>query len=98
MQPKEYHYTEQSYRMSRWILLLLAMAVVMISLNMKPLISKILFGLPIVLSGILGVAGTYLILKGIHEPLTEKKVIAFTVNLAMVILILAILFSNTLYG
>jgi hypothetical protein len=84
--------------MSRWILMLLAVAFLMISLNIQPLISKILFGLPIVLSGILGIAGTYLILKGMHEPLTEKKVIALTVNLAMVVLILAILLSNTLYG
>ena len=78
--------------------MLLALAFLMISLNIQPLISKILFGLPIVLSGILGIAGTYLILKGMHEPLTEKKVIALTVNLAMVVLILAILLSNTLYG
>lgn len=84
--------------MSRWILMLLALAVVMISLNIQPLLSKILFGLPIVLSGILGVAGTYLMIRGMHEPLTEKKVIALTVNLAMVVLILAILLSNTLYG
>ena len=84
--------------MSRWILILLGLAVVMISLNIKTLISNILFGLPIVLSGILGMAGTYLIIKGMNEPLTEKKVIALTVNLAMVVLILAILLSNTLYG
>ncbi len=98
MKTEEYQYTERSYRMSRWILILLGLAVLMISLNIKPLISKILFGLPIVLSGILGFAGTYLILKGINEPLTEKKVIALTVNLAMVVLMLAILLSNTLYG
>ena len=98
MQTKEYHYTERSYRMSRWILMLLALAFLMISLNIQPLVSKILFGLPIVLSGILGMAGTYLIIKGMHEPLTEKKVIALTVNLAMVVLILALLLSNTLYG
>lgn len=84
--------------MSRWILMLLAIAALMITLNIKPLISRILFGLPIFLSGILGFAGTYMILNGIHEPLTEKKVIALTVNLAMVILILTILLSNTLYG
>ena len=98
MQPEEYQYTERSYRLSRWILILLGLAVLMISLNIKPLISRILFGLPIVLSGMLGFAGTYLILKGINEPLTEKKVIALTVNLAMVVLILAILLSNILYG
>ncbi len=78
--------------------MLLALAVVMISLNIQPLLSKILFGLPIVLSGILGLAGTYLMIKGMHEPLTEKKVVALTVNLAMVVLILAIFLSNTLYG
>lgn len=72
MQTQEYHYTERSYRMSRWILMLLALAFLMISLNIQPLISKILFGLPIVLSGILGMAGTYLIIKGMNEPLTEK--------------------------
>jgi hypothetical protein len=66
-------------------------------LNIQPLISKILFGLPIIGSGILGLTGTYFILKGIHEPLTEKKVIALTVNLTMVVLILAILLSNTFY-
>lgn len=98
MQPQEYHYTERSYRMSRWILMLLALAVVMISLNIQPFLSKILFGLPIVLSGLLGIAGTYLMIKGMHEPLTEKKVIALTVNLTMVVLILAIFLSNTLYG
>ena len=81
-----------------WILLLLALAGLMISLNMRPLLSKILFGLPIVASGLLGFAGTYFIIKGMHEPLTEKKVIALTVNLAMVILMLAILISNTIYG
>ena len=98
MESQEYHYTERSYRMSRWILMLLALAVVMISLNIQPLVSKLLFGLPILLSGILGFAGTYLILRGMHEPLTEKKVIAVTVNLAMVVLIIAIFVSNTLYG
>ena len=81
-----------------WILILLAVAGLMVSLNMQPVLSKILFGLPIVASGVLGFAGTYFIIKGMHEPLTEKKVIALTVNLAMVILMLAILVSNTIYG
>ena len=74
------NYTQRSYRVSMWILLLLALAGLMISLNMRPLLSKILFGLPIVASGLLGFAGTYFIIKGMHEPLTEKKVIALTVN------------------
>ena len=98
MQTKEFENTERSYRMSKWILGLLGLATVMISLNLEPMVSKVLFGTPIVLSGLLGVAGTYFILRGLHEPLTEKKVIALTVNLAMVILILAILLSNALYG
>jgi hypothetical protein len=37
------------------------------------------------------------VIRGLHEPLSEKKVIAITVNLAMVVLIIAILISNTLY-
>lgn len=92
------NYTDRSYKMSIWILILLGMAVVIISLNIQPVISKILFGLPIIGSGLLGLAGTYFILRGIHEPLTEKKVIALTVNLTMVVLILAILLSNTFYN
>ena len=94
---QEFNYTNRSYKMSMWILILLGVAVIIISLNIQPLISKILFGLPIIGSGILGLTGTYFILKGIHEPLTEKKVIALTVNLTMVVLILAILLSNTFY-
>ncbi len=90
--------TDRSYKMSMWILILLGVSVVIISLNIQPVLSKILFGLPIIGSGILGLAGTYFILKGIHEPLTEKKVIALTVNLTMVVLILAILLSNTFYS
>ncbi len=94
----EFQYTDRSYRMSMWILILLALAAVMISLNMQPILSKVLFGLPIVASGLLGFAGTYFMIKGIDEPLTEKKVIALTVNLAMVVLMFAILISNTIYG
>lgn len=94
---QDFNYTDRSYKMSMWILILLGIAVVVISLNIQPLISKVLFGLPIIGSGVLGLAGTYFIVKGIHEPLTEKKVIALTVNLTMVILILAILLSNTFY-
>ncbi|MDM9631623.1 hypothetical protein [Robiginitalea aurantiaca] len=95
---QDFMYTNRSYKMSMWILSLLGLAVVVISLNIQPVITKVLFGLPIIGSGILGLAGTYFILKGIHEPLTEKKVIALTVNLTMVVLILAILLSNTFYS
>ncbi len=95
---QDFMYTNRSYKMSMWILILLGLAVVVISLNIQPVITKVLFGLPIIGSGILGLAGTYFILKGIHEPLTEKKVIALTVNLTMVVLILAILLSNTFYS
>lgn len=93
----EFTYTERSYKMSKFILVLLTFAAVIIMINIHPTVSKILFGLPIVLSGILGVFGTVFMLRGMHEPLTEKKVIAITVNLAMVVLILAILLSNTLF-
>jgi hypothetical protein len=67
-------------------------------MNLGPFLHRWLLGLPIVLSGMLGLAGTYYVLKGIHEPLTERKVIALTVNLAMAILVIAILVSNTAYG
>ena len=90
-------YTTRSYRMSQFILMLLTFAAVTIMVNFSPGLSRILFGLPIILSGILGMVGTWYIIKGHQEPLTEKKVIAITVNLAMVILIMAILISNTLY-
>ncbi|MBC2840451.1 hypothetical protein [Robiginitalea sp. SC105] len=93
----EIKFTERSYRMSKLILILLTFAAVAIMINSHPAVSRYLFGLPIVLSGILGVMGTFYIVKGMHEPLTEKKVIAITVNLAMVVLMAAILFSNTIF-
>ncbi|WP_445382083.1 hypothetical protein [Robiginitalea sp. IMCC43444] len=93
----EINYTERSYRMSKFILILLTFAAVSIMINLQSTLSKLLFGLPIVISGILGLFGTIYIVKGLNEPLTEKKVIAITVNLAMVVLIIAILISNTLY-
>lgn len=83
--------------MSKLILILLTFAALVIMVNINPSVSRYLFGLPIVLSGLLGIMGTFYIFKGIHEPLTEKKVIAITVNLAMVVLIVAILFSNTVF-
>ena len=45
----------------------------------------------------LGVLGTVYVIRGMHEPLSEKKVVAITVNLAMVVLMVAILISNTLH-
>ncbi|WP_088341055.1 hypothetical protein [Robiginitalea sediminis] len=93
----EIKYTERSYRMSKLILILLTFAAVSIMINMNPSVSRILFGLPILASCVLGVMGSVYMYRGMEEPLTEKKVIAITVNLAMVILMLAILLSNTLY-
>ena len=93
----EFIYTERSYRMSRLILALLTFAALTIMLNIGPSISRILFGLPIVVSGLLGILGTAYVIRGFHEPLSEKKVIAITVNLAMVVLMGAILISNTWY-
>ncbi len=92
-----FNYTHRSYRMSQFILGLLTMAALAIMLNISPFASRLLFGLPIVLSGFLGIVGTWYVIKGLDEPLTEKKVIAITVNLAMVVLILAILVSNTIF-
>lgn len=93
----EFTYTERSYRMSQFILGLLTFAALTIMLNIGPSISRILFGLPIIVSGLLGIMGTVYVIRGLHEPLSEKKVIAITVNLAMVVLMVAILISNTLY-
>ena len=93
----EFTYTERSYRMSQFILGLLTFAALTIMLNIGPSISRILFGLPIVISGLLGIMGTVYVIRGLHEPLSEKKVIAITVNLAMVVLMAAILISNPWY-
>lgn len=93
----EINYTDRSYRMSQFILGLLAFAALTIMINFGPALSKILFGLPIVVSGLLGVLGTVYVIRGMHEPLSEKKVVAITVNLAMVVLMVAILISNTLH-
>lgn len=93
----EINYTDRSYRMSQFILGLLTFAALTIMINFGPALSKILFGLPIVVSGLLGVLGTVYVIRGMHEPLSEKKVVAITVNLAMVVLMVAILISNTLH-
>jgi hypothetical protein len=65
--------------------------------NTNPFISRFLFGLPVILSGFLGIAGVVILYKGRNEPIDEKKIIAFVVNSAMVLLIVAIFISNTLY-
>ncbi|MBT8311811.1 MAG: hypothetical protein HKP23_03120 [Flavobacteriaceae bacterium] len=91
------NYTEQSYKLSKLILFLLTFAAFAIMVNSNAELSRYLFGFPIIVSGILGIVGTYILYKGRHEPINEKKVIAVIVNAAMVILILTILISNTLY-
>lgn len=91
------NYTETSYRVSKVILFLLTFAALTIMVNIHPAVSRYLFGLPILFSGILGLCGCYFLFKGYHEPFNEKKVIAITVNLAMVMLILTIVVSNTIY-
>jgi len=91
------YYTERSYKVSKLILFLLTFAALTIMVNINPAISRYLFGLPIVVSGILGVFGTIILYKGRSEPTNEKKIIAIIVNTAMVLLILTILVSNTLY-
>jgi len=90
-------YTERSYKLSKLILFLLTFAAFAIVVNINPVFSRYLFGLPIILSGVLGVVGTIILYKGRNEPINEKKIIAITVNTAMVILIVTIFISNTLY-
>lgn len=93
----ESKYTTQSYNLSKLILCLLTLAALAVITNTNPTISRYLFGLPVVLSGLLGIVGTAILYKGRNEPNDEKKVIAFIVNTAMVLLIVAIFVSNTLY-
>ncbi len=94
---KESKYTIQSYNVSKLILFLLTLAALAVMINTNPVVSRYLFGLPVILSGILGIVGTIILYKGRNEPIDEKKVIAFVINFAMVLLIIAILFSNTMY-
>ncbi len=91
------NYTERSYKISKLILFLLTFAAFSIIINISAEFSRYLFGLPIVLSGILGIYGSVFVFKGLDEPNNEKKIIAITVNFAMVLLILTILISNTIY-
>jgi len=91
------YYTDRSYKVSKLILILLTFAALTIIVNIQPEISRYLFGFPIVLSGILGIFGAYILYKGRNEPTNEKKLVALVVHSAMVILILTIVISNTLY-
>ena len=91
------HYTEKSYKVSQLIMVLLTLAALAVMININPSVSRFLFGLPIVISGILGIVGTIALYKGRDEPFNEKKVIASIVNTAMVLLIITILLSNTVF-
>lgn len=90
-------YTDQSYKVSKLILFLLTFSALTIMVNIQADISRYLFGLPIVISGILGIFGAYILYKGRNEPTNEKKLVAMVVHSAMVILILTIFISNTIY-
>lgn len=91
------NYTERSYKVSQLIMVLLTFAALAVMINIKPTVSRYLFGLPIIVSGILGIVGTVALYKGRYEPFNEKKVIASIVNTAMVLLIFTIILSNTLF-
>ena len=91
------YYTDQSYKVSKLILFLLTFSALTIVINIQPEISRYLFGLPIIAAGLLGIFGAYVLYKGRNEPTNEKKLVALVVHSAMVILILTILVSNTLY-
>jgi len=94
---EESKYTLKSYNLSKLILVLLTVAALAVMINTNPVISRFLFGLPVVLSGLLGIVGVVILYKGRNEPIDEKKIIAFVVNSAMVLLIIAIFISNTMY-
>lgn len=91
------YYTDRSYKVSKLILFLLTFSALTIVVNIQSDISRYLFGLPIIVAGILGIFGAYILYKGRREPTNEKKLVALVVHSAMVILILTILISNTLY-
>ncbi|NND16700.1 MAG: hypothetical protein HKN89_10310 [Eudoraea sp.] len=90
-------YTDTSYRLSQLIMVLLTLSALTVMINFDVIIARYLFGFPIVLAGCLGIVGSYVLYKGRYEPFNEKKVIAIIVNTAMVLLIMTILLSNTLY-
>ncbi len=91
-------YIDRSYKVSQLILVLLTFAAFSVVVNINPQVSRYLFGLPIIISGLLGIYGSVFILKGIDEPISEKKIVSITVNFEMVLLILTIFISNTLYN
>ena len=91
------YYTDRSYKVSKLILFLLTFSALTIVVNIQPTISRYLFGLPIVVSGILGIFGAYILYKGRNEPINERKLVALVVHSAMVLLILTIIVSNTIY-
>lgn len=91
-------HTEKSYKISLWILYLLAFAIATVILNNDPRLARILFGLPILTSGILAIIGSIAVVKGFEEPANEKRIFAVLVNFGMVLLTLAIVLSNTVYS
>ncbi len=87
---------EVSYRISITILVLLTVAILAVIWVNSIELARLMFKLPVVSSGILGCVGTALLVKGNKEPMTEKKIIALTVNLGMVLLCCVIVFVNLL--
>ncbi len=97
MEAKASSYTDRSYKISKLILFLLTFAALSIMINIRAEFSRYLFGLPVVLSGLLGIYGSIFVVKGFDEPTSERKIVAITVNFAMVLLMVTIIISNTLY-
>ena len=80
------------------ILVLLTVAILSVIWINSIEVARLLFKLPVIASGVLGLVGTVLLAKSSNEPLTDKKIIALTVNVGMVLLCGAILFVNLIDG
>jgi len=80
------------------ILVLLTVAILSVIWINSVEIALIMFRLPVIVSAILGFIGTWLLYKSAKGPFTEKKTIALTVNVGMVVLSSAVVFINLIDG
>jgi len=87
----------KSFKLSLVIIILLIIAIISSVINMNngiSLISRYLIGLPILLSGILGIIGAIYFFKGLREPKNYKFIVSLITYLGIITIFLLLIIAN----
>jgi membrane protease YdiL (CAAX protease family) len=87
---------EKSFRIGMLILLLIVIAFLSIifKAGKNILLGEFLIGLPLLISGILGIIGFIQGIKGRKEHFSLKKLLAFVINTGVVVMLIGLLIAN----